>query len=171
VLAYQPEGIYVAGYPAGFGDNPARGMWRMDPATGASVQLPNGVGFRLIKEGVAWTDYWVITPRRLDRIDVATGTAQTWVNTHEEGWIWFIGLDSNGNPLVNVGMGTTWRLFIYTAPDTGTQIGSGNVYQNGITDGHGTWLAGEDGIYLLKPGLQLQKVSNVTGGNVAGPCN
>jgi hypothetical protein len=173
VLAYEPEGIYIAAIAYYSGDSPASGMWRLDPATGASTQLPNGVGFRQIRQGIAWTDYWVITPNRLVRIDVATGNSQTWVDTHGEGWIWFVGLDFNGNPLVDVsqGMNSNWRLFVYTAPDAGTLIAGVNVHQEGITDRYGTWLAGDDGIYLLKPGPKLEKVSNVTGGNVAGPCN
>jgi hypothetical protein len=173
VLAYQPDGIYIAAIRYYSGDSPASGVWRLNPATGASTQLPNSVGFRLIDHGTAWTDYWVIMPTRLDRIDVATGASQTWANTQGEGWIWFVGLDSKGNPLVDVSQGTNsnWRLFVYTAPQTRTLIAAINVHQEGITDSHGTWLAGDDGIYLLKPGLKLEKVSNVIGGNVAGPCN
>jgi hypothetical protein len=173
VLGYQPEGIYIAAIRYYSGDSPAMGMWRLDPATGSSTQLPNGVGFRLISQGMAWTDYWVIMPTRLDRIDVSTGSSQTWVNTQGEGWIWFVGLDSSGNPLVDVSQGTNsnWRLFVYTAPQTRTVIADVNVHQLGVTDSHGTWLAAEDGIYLLGPGPKLEKVSNVTGGNVGGACN
>jgi hypothetical protein len=172
VLAYQPEGIYIAAIRYYSGDSPATGMWRTDPATGASTQLPNGKGFRLIDRGFAWTDYWVIGPTRLDRINVSTGAVQTWVDTQGQGWIWFVGLDANGNPLVDVmeSMGDNGRLFVYTAPLIRTAIADVNVRAQAITDRHGTWLAGSDGIYLLQPGPKLVKVSEVTGGNIAGPC-
>lgn len=170
-IAYQPEGIYVVVVP--HPDGPASEMWLMNPTSGTSTQLPNGVGFRLISHGIAWTDYWVIMPRGLARIDVSTGASQTWVDASGEGWIWFVGLDSNGNPLVDVSEGTNsnWRLFVYTAPQTRTLLGQVSITQIGTTDSHGTWLAGRDGIYLLESVPQLVKVSDVTGGNVAGACN
>lgn len=173
VLAYEPEGIYVAAVRYYSGDSSASGMWRLDPSTGASTQLPNGAGFRLINGGIAWTDYWVIMPTHLDRIDISTGIAQRWVDTQGEGWIWFVGLDSSGNPLVDVSQGTNsnWRLFVYTAPQTKTLIAGVSLHQLGSTDSHGTWLAGDDGIYLLVPGPILEKVSTVTGGNVVGGCS
>jgi hypothetical protein len=176
VLAYQPEGIYIAAVRFQSGDSPALGMWRLDPATGASIQLPNGAGFDLIDHGIAWTDYWVIGPTHLDRIDVSTGAVQTWVQTQGDSWLWFAGLDGQGNPLVEVGQGAaapgngSWRLFVYTAPQRGTAIADVNIYKPGVTDSHGTWLAGSDGIYLLKPEPRLLKVSGVTGGNIAGRC-
>jgi hypothetical protein len=151
----------------------AYGLWLLDPATGASTQLPNGMPFWTINHGITWTDHWVIGPTRLERIDVSTGVGLNWVDTQGEGWIWFVGIDSNGNPLVDVSQGTnsTWRLFVYTAPQTRTVIADVNVHQLGITDSHGTWLAAEDGVYLLGPGPKLEKASDVTGGNVAGACN
>jgi hypothetical protein len=169
VLAWEREGIYVVEW--GHSDGPAQAMWRLDPATGSATQLPNGVGFRTINQGIAWTDYWTIMPRRLDRIDVATGNTQTWVTTKDE-WIWFAGLDASGNPLVDlIPVGRdAGRLFVYNAPDTGILIGAVMVRHDGISDRFGTWLAGEDGIYLLKPGPRLEKVSSVVGGTIAGPC-
>lgn len=170
VLAWQPEGIYVVEW--GHSDGPAQAMWLVDPATGSTSKLPSGVGFRTISQGIAWTDYWVIMPRRLDRINVATGETQTWVTANEGSWIWFVGLDANGNPLVDLGSvrNDSWRLFVYTAPGNGTLIAPVPVHQEAITDRYGTWLAGEQAIYLLKPGPRLEKVSDVTGGTIAGPC-
>jgi hypothetical protein len=171
VLAYQQEGIYVTAVR--YYSDGAFGLWRLDPATGASTQLPNGIPFWTIDHGTAWSDHWVIGATRLDRIDVSAGTSQTWVDTQGDGWIWFVGLDANGDPLVDVSQGTNsnWRLMVYTAPQTRTVIADVIVHQLGITDSYGTWLAAEDGIYILEPGPKLAKVSDVTGGNVAGACN
>jgi hypothetical protein len=171
VLAFQPEGIYTTAvryYSEG-----ATGLWLLDPSTGASTQLPNGGPFSFIGHGIAWTDHGLIGPTRLDKIEVSTGASQTWVNTQDEGWIWFVGLDSNGDPLVDVSQGTNsnWRLFVYTAPQVRTLLGAISVSEIGLSDSHGTWLAADDGIYLLVPGPKLLKVSAVTGGNVLGSCN
>jgi hypothetical protein len=171
VLAYEPEGLYVTSVR--WGGEGATGLWLVDPATGTSTQLPNGGPFSAIDSGVAWTDGWGIMPTQLEKVNVSTGTSQTWIDTQGEGWLWFVGLDSNGDPLVDVSQGTNtnWRLFVYTAPQTRTLLAAISIYHIGLTDSHGTWLAAEDGIYLLGPGLQLVKVSDVTGGNVAGACN
>jgi hypothetical protein len=173
VLAYQPEGIYVAALRYYSGDSSAMGVWRLDPATGAATQLPNGAGFRLIDHRIAWTDYGANRPRHIDRIDVSTGAAQTWVDTQGQGWMWFVGLDASGNPLVDVYQeaSDSWRLFVYTAPQTRTVIADVNVHEIGITDSHGIWLAGSDGIYLLQAGPKLAKVSDAAGGNIAGRCD
>ena len=171
VLAYQPEGIYTAAVTY-YSDRTPSDVERIDPSTGARSQMPNGVVFVVIDRGVEWTDGFRIMPTRLDRIEASTGTSQNWVETQGEGWIWFVGLDSNGHPLVDVSQGTTsdWKLFVYTAPQTRTAIADLKVHQLGISDSHGTWLAADDGIYLLGPDLKLVKVSDVTGGNVSGPC-
>src|SRR5689334_13014201 len=80
-----------------------------------AFNFPTGAGFDLIDHGIAWTDYWVIGPTHLDRIDVSTGAVQTWVQTQGDSWLWFVGLDGQGNPLVEVGQGAaapgnvSWR--------------------------------------------------------------
>ncbi len=170
VLAYQAEGIYVTA--PRFGSEGATGLWRLDPESGAATQLPNGTPFRTVDRGIAWTDHLTITPTRLDRIDVATGAAKNWVDTQSEGWIWFVGLDAGGHPLVNVVRNDdkSERLYVYTAPQTRTLLAQAGFHQPGTIDAHGTWLAGEDGVYLVTKGPKLEKVSNATGGNVAGPC-
>jgi hypothetical protein len=43
--------------------------------------------------------------------------------------------------------------------------------QLSVTDSHGTWLAGLDGIYLLDADDKLTKVSDMTGGTIAGACD
>jgi hypothetical protein len=170
VLAYQYEGIYTTA-PRYYSEG-ATGLWLLDASTGKSTQLPNGGPFSVIRNGVAWTKRPDISSTRLNRVEVSTGTSQTWVDTEGEGIIWFVGLDSSGDPLVDVwGTDNKWRLFVYTAPQVRTLLGAITVREIGLSDSHGTWLAAEDGIYLLVPGPRLEKVSAVTGGNVAGRCS
>jgi len=171
VLAYEPEGVYITAIRYG-GEGLGTGLWRLDPSTGASTQLPNGSGFEVISQGIAWTDFGSIMPRRLVRLDVSKGTQETWVDTQDHGWIWLVGLDGSGHPLVDVSEGTNgpWRLYVYTAPQVRTAIADLEVHHLSITDSHGTWLSGSDGIYLLLSDGTIAKVSTETGGAAAGSC-
>jgi hypothetical protein len=174
VVAYESGGVYVTavGYYSGEGGS---GLWRLDEATGVSTQLPNVQKgwIEAVDKGIAWTDGATIMPRTLTRLDLSSGSQQTWANVGEEGWIWFAGLDTQGSPLVNLipipatGPGV---LFVYTTPTGRTPIASVGLHQVGVTDSHGTWLAGDDGIYLLDVNDKLTKVSDVTGGTVSGGC-
>jgi len=113
-------------------------------------------------------------PRALTRLDLSSGSLQTWAFVGDEGWIEFVGLDSHGNPLVELNRipaTTAGVLFVYTTSQARTPLANGGFNKVGVTDSHGTWLAGEDGIYLLDPNDKLTKVSDVTGGNVAGGCH
>jgi hypothetical protein len=177
VVAYEREGIYVTAvrYYAGEGGS---GLWRLDPATGASIEIPNvgGAGWvEAVDHGIGWTDGAHIMPRGLTRLDLSSGSQQTWALVGEEAWIWFVGLDSTANPLVvlypNGASTNPGLLFVYTAPTVRVPIANLSFTQLGVTDSHGTWLAGADGIYLLDPDDNLTKVSDVTGGNVAGGCH
>jgi hypothetical protein len=174
VLAYEPEGVYVTSVRYYSGESLGSSLWRLDPATGASNEVRNGTPFRAINHGIAWTDGGRIMPPILTRVDEAAGSQQTWVDVSNQGWIWFVGLESSGLPVVDViegfGQSAQQVLFVYTAPQIGTPVAAGTFNQLGVTDSHGTWLSGTDGIYLLLAGLNLVKVSDVTGGNVAGAC-
>ena len=176
VRAYEREGVYVTSvtYYAGEGGG---GLWRLDPATGASTRIPNVEKgwIEAVDHGIAWTDGASIMPRSLLRINLSTGSQATWAHVGDEGWIGFVGLTSKGNPLVVVNrIGAsepTAELFKYTSPTVRTLIAPLSFRQSAVTDNHGTWLTGADGIYLLDPSDKLAKVSDVTGGIVAGGCN
>ncbi|TAN34764.1 hypothetical protein EPN29_01640 [bacterium] len=176
VLAYQPDGIYITAvrYYSGEG---GRGLWRLDPVTGASTEIPNVQAgwIEAFRNGIAWTDGGTIMPRRLLRMDLTSGTQDAWATVGDNAWIWFMGLDSHGYPLVTEFpiplTSASPVLYVYTTATSGTPISNGSFKQLTISDSHGTWLAGEDGIYLLDTNDTLVKVSDVTGGTVAGGCN
>jgi hypothetical protein len=175
VLAYETEGIYVADvtYQS---DRPPSSLWRLDPASGAITAISNVAPFRTIDHGIAWADGFNIGPMVLTRYDMATGSRQVWVDvTGQDSFIWFLGTDAAQHPLVDVVTGYSPRhdsLFVYTAPQVRTLIAGGVIFsQMGVTDEHGTWLGGSDGIYLLPADEKPVKVSDVTGNSVAGDCN
>jgi hypothetical protein len=176
VLAYQTDGIYLTavGYYGGEGGS---GLWRLDPVTGASTEIPNvQAGYiEVFSGGIGWTDGGTIMPRHLMRIDLATGNQETWATVGDNAWIWFVGLDANGHPLVTEFpiplTSASPVLYVYTTPTSRIAIANGSFKQPTISDSHGTWLAGEDGMFLLDAHDSLVKVSDVTGGSVAGGCN
>jgi len=173
VVAYAPDGIYVTAVTL-YSDY-SQGLWRLDPATGKSTKVLDGYATGLIDRGALWINRG-IPPNSLLRTQISTRVTQTWIDSPPGSYAWFVGLDASGHPIVDVGQGdyfagATWRVYVYTSPRSRTSVGDAAVREIGVNDTYGTWLAGEDGIYLLRPGgTVLDKVSNVTGGNVAGPC-
>jgi hypothetical protein len=176
VVAYEREGIYVTSVTY-YASEGGFGLWRLDPTTGASTQIPNvQMGWiEAVDRGIAWTDGATITPHALTRLNLASASQQTWADVGAEGWITFVGLDIKGNPLVVLhpygAPGDAGVLLVYPAPTVRTPIANLQAAPPSITDRHGTWFTGPDGIYLLDANDRLTKVSDVTGGSIAGGCN
>ena len=172
VLAYEPTGIYVNRFNYGR-DGLGTGLERLDPTTGSITEIPNGAPFEAIAGRSAFSDGGSLMPRTLVRMDVVTGVEETWFRTDEPAWLGLVGIDGAGHPIIDVNQGANfqdWQLEVLTAPMTATPIAGVHVRSVGVTDNYGTWLAGSDGIYLLRPDSTIVRVSDVTGGNVAGGC-
>ena len=173
VVDYEPEGVYVTSARYYAGEGYGDGLWRLNPVTGAATEIPNGVPFEVLEHGIGWTDNGTIMTRSLIRFDLSSGTQQQWGINGDDGWAAFVGLDGQANPLVDLHVFTSPAsavLYVYRAPQSRTAIASVAFEQLGVTDSHGTWLAAEDGIYLLDANDHLVKVSNETGGTIGGSC-
>jgi hypothetical protein len=169
VLAYEQDGIYISRvfYYAGEGDS---GLWRLDPATGSAVQLFASAYFTHIENGIGWTLNAGIEPSVLARVDLKTGSTQTWADLGSTGGLFFIGLDGNGLPLVQESFGNTSVLLHFASPMNGKSISNASFFAAAVTDIHGTWLGASDGIYLYNAGA-LEKVSSLGNwGYPAGAC-
>lgn len=174
VVDYESEGIYITAARYYGGEGYGTGLWRLDPATGAATEIANGIPFEVLDHGIGWTDGGTIMTKSLIRFDLTSGSQQQWGVNADSGWAAFVGLDSKGYPLVDLHVFTapaSPTLFIYSAPQSRRSIASVDLEQLGVTDRHGTWLAGADGIYLLDANDNLVKVSDETGGAVVGGCN
>jgi hypothetical protein len=174
VVDYESDGIYITAAHYYAGEGYGVGLWRLDPATGAATGIANGAPFEVLDHGIGWTDNGTIMTKSLIRFDLASGSQQQWGVNADSGWAAFIGLDGKGNPLVDLHVFTTpasATLFVYTAPQSRRPIASVAFESLGITERHGTWLAGAGGIYLLDAKDNLLKVSDETGGTVGGGCN
>jgi len=175
VVAYESGGVYVTAVRY-YSSEGGSGLWRLDEATGVSTEIPNVQKgwIEAVDKGIAWTDGATIMPRALTRLDLSSGSQQTWASVGDQGWILFAGLDTRGSPLVDlvpIPATTSGVLFVYTTSTERTLIANVGFHEVGVTDSHGTWLAGDDGIYLLDANDKLTKVSDVTGGTVSGGCH
>jgi hypothetical protein len=174
IVDYESNGIYITAAYYYAGEGYGNGLWRLDPATGAAKEIANGVPFEVLDHGIGWTDNGTIMTKSLIRFDLVSGSQQQWGVNADSGWAAFVGLDGKGNPLVDLHVFTapaSATLFVYAAPQSRRPIASVAFEQLGVTDRYGTWLAGADGIYLLDANDNLVKVSDETGGTVAGACN
>jgi hypothetical protein len=174
VVDYESEGIYVTAAHYYAGEGYGVGLWRLDPGTGAATEIPNGVVFEVLDHGIGWTDNGTIMTTSLVRFDLVSVSQQQWGVNADSGWAAFVGVDGKGYPLVDVHVftaPTSATLFVYAAPQSRRPIATVAFESIGVTDRYGTWLAGADGIYLLDANDKLVKVSNETGGSVAGGCN
>jgi hypothetical protein len=178
VLAYEHEGIYFVLGP--YFDFAPKNLWVLDPASGSVHPVAGGVAFDVIHQGIAWTGGWSIMPTKLTRYDVTTGDIRTWIDLGpvgpgSPGWISFVALDGRGNPIVDVSRNPnpmSDTLYDFAHPDQPVAIGMAPFVRldANATDSLGTWFSAVDGIYLLQPNDILVKVSNVSGGFVAGAC-
>jgi len=174
VLAYEPEGIYIVAVGYYHGES-SDGLWRVDPRTEQATKLYDHGFFISVANRAAWTLDRGIQPEVLTRIDLSNGGRETWLDVRPTGWVTFMGTDGSGHPLIVVkSFGSTGSvLMAYSAPQTGNEIagsGFGEQFAITVTDTHGTWLGGSDGIYLYQPGHGMLKVSDLSPGYPAGAC-
>jgi hypothetical protein len=171
VVAYEPEGIYLVGVHYYAGETTS-GLWRVDPTSGVVVQVEAAGYFVHVGNGFGWTLDRGIQPSILNRVDLRTRSTQTWADVTNAAWLYFVGQDSSGLPFVEVekfdGAGA---LVHYGAPKSSTTIGTGDFWPGTVTDGHGTWFSGPDGVYLYAAGRLERVSSGVSGyGYPAGAC-
>jgi hypothetical protein len=172
VIAWQPDGLYLVAVTYYRGEG-SHGLWKLDPDTGTLTRLFDNLYFAAVAGGTGWVLNAGITPSTLSWVDLATGTTHEWVNTSDQGWITFMGVDGSGHPFVNLQRfgGQPSQLMLYSAPQQASPIGSFPLwYAASATDMYGTWFGGQDGIYLYSAGGGLKKVSDVGQGLAAGPC-
>jgi hypothetical protein len=174
-LAWGPDGIYLATSP---GEGLGHPLTVVDPTTGSARDLAGTYGFEVLAGKYAWTDYGAPFPPTLIREDLTNGSTETWIDVTNHGGIHFLGQDSSGHPIVQVFPApyqpdAPVPMYLYTAPGQSFEIAAAITFEFGsrwITDEHGLWLQGTDGTYLLDSHDQLQRVSTVTGGQIAGIC-
>jgi hypothetical protein len=168
------------------------GLWRLDPATGGFTRVANVTDVWASDGEVVWagsvnpTDQRPLEglqrqPNQVDRVSIADGLRQPWLYSPSTA-LHVAGLDGRGRPLVWVDRGKSnggvltgsdsGALVLLTGPNQARTLYSGDglsKFRPDALDGHGLWLGGPDGIYLLEDGGPLRKVSGVAG-RPAGGC-
>jgi len=174
ILAFQPEGIYV--YPIMHRSGLPGGLWLLDPATSALKPFPTSMDgtWQLVSGGAAWGGPGGMAGDKLVRLDLTTGVLTTWVQRKVQGAVFegmgygvsVIGFDGSGRPLVEVFPPFDFRaspapqpkpdVWLVSSPGQATQVLGLQVPQQGVATGvsdpHGMWVEGRDGVYLYANG-------------------
>ena len=192
-LSYQPEGIYLTHHLSQ--TDATNGLWLLDPSTRALKPFSASMqaSWEAIAGGSAWTystDGNRFGSSSFARLDLSSGAVTTWftaisaIQIPQSGSksVRPVGFDASAHPIVEVytmGGNTTPEIWLLTAPSQSTQIGGLHLAQftppPGITDSHGAWVVGSDGIYLYRS-ESFERVASAPAGwntpnyNVAGPC-
>lgn len=128
VIAWAGEGIY-----AWDSTLPSMRLIRFDPKTGKSVELyrgdaskrfgtPENVQWDWIAGASAWSVAYpressgAITAAQLVRLDMTTGAVTVWLNDAGQ-TLALLGLDSQGRPLVSIGAGHGYEVWLGLAPN------------------------------------------------------
>jgi len=170
VLALEPEGVYVV--PIIHKSGVPSGLWLLSSTAPTLMAVPGAIAepWQVIAGGAAWGG--PVGEDRLDRLDLSTGVVTTWFRhavfvppgIGSTYGVSVVGFDRSLRPLVEVyppidtaasparttpvaevwlasGQGVDIKLAGMPLPDQGD-------LQVGVTDSHGTWFVGADGVYL-----------------------
>lgn len=165
----------VAGQIDGF----PKGVWRVDPATGAATQLlaTSAGSVLLVQNGVAWIG--LVNPAdpsppqpgkgqgfdTIESINLVTGATTTWLYRPGHAVI-FWGLDSSSHPVVMVvsppSFNAVLDLTLVDAPGSnGTSIPAGFLPLGDMeADSGRLWFGGADGLYYWTKATGLLKVES-----------
>ncbi len=191
-IAYRPEGIYLVHHLNG--TDAANGLWLLDPVSGSIKGYPAGAQgtWIAIAAGGAWS--YSVDGNRFGssgfaRLDLGTGTVATWytatssVQPPQSGSrvVRVIGFDRGEHPIVEIYTlgGNTPEVWLLTSPSQATRVRGLTLGDYtpppGVTDIHGAWVVGLDGVYLYG-GNGSQRMAAAPPGwmpdySVAGGCS
>jgi hypothetical protein len=192
-LSNQPEGIYLTHHLSG--TDASNGLWLLDPATGALKSYPASLkaSWEAVAGGSAWSysaDGNRFGSSSFARLDLSSGAVSTWFTATSSVQIPQSGsksvrplaFDTSAHPFVEVytmGGNVTPEIWLISAAGQATRVSGLQLSQftppPGITDSHGAWVVGSDGIYLYTSG-SFQRVASAPAGwntpnySIAGPC-
>ncbi len=162
-LAYRPDGVYLVHHLSGTDAN--NGLWRLDPASGTLTAFAAATrgSWAAIAGGGAWSyslDGNRFGSGSLGRLDLATDRVAIWqaVASNPQGapdgpGVHVIAFDPADHPVVETyASGATPEVSVISNPGVSRKL-SGialglSIPQLGVTDAHGAWIVGADGVYL-----------------------
>jgi hypothetical protein len=180
VLEYASRAIYLGlAY-----EGPIRGLWMMDPDTGAIRNVGDLAYLQAIDGSAVWLGSvnpadpnpqlgLGVQPDSIVRFDLVSGVRTTWLYLPGRA-VWVVAQDLAGHPIVEAGSSVSdnAELILLTGQGTAQPILNGVAAQLGfsspafglggtITDGHGVWFGSASGIYLYSPTGEFRKVSDM----------
>jgi hypothetical protein len=174
ILAFQPDGVYL--YPIVHRSGLPSGLWLLDPAKSALKPLPTSIDstWQLVSGGAAWGGPGGMAGDSLVRLDLITGALTTWFQHTVQGAVFegygygvsVIGFDGSGRPLAEVfppfdlqaspAPKPKPEVWLVSSPGQATRVLGLPVPQQGVatgvSDSHGMWVEGRDGVYLYADG-------------------
>ncbi len=174
VLAFQPEGVYV--YPIVHRSGLVSGLWLLEPARPTLKPVPTSINgtWQLVAGGAAWGGPGGTASDRLVQLDLLAGAQTTWFQHSVQGAVFegmgfgvsVIGFDEAGRPLVQVyppfdlqaspAPNPIPEVWLVSAPGQATRVSGLPLPKQGVatgvSDSHGLWVVGQDGVYLYANG-------------------
>ncbi|HEY2705484.1 MAG TPA: hypothetical protein VGL20_17515 [Candidatus Dormibacteraeota bacterium] len=185
VLAVRAEGVYAVHRRQAGGATD--GLLLLDPASGAARSLrptEAGVEWAAVGGGAVWGV--AVLPGggadELWRLDPATGGVTVWYHRQGAG-LRVVGVDGEGQPLVQVAAPQSSSVWLVTAPGQAHQVsddapGGDDTpgYPVSVTDAGGVWMSDDGGtLYRFSRSTGLRRVDIPrllpTGQRVAGGCS
>lgn len=179
---YVGDGIYLSAWVGGHdGPGPQIG-WKLNPSTGAVQALNGGQKYgSWIGSGGGWREDYnpadptvhqgMTGPNRLIRVDLTTGTEQTWFYQEGADSVQLLGFDRQGRPIVSSSTGQAITLWLLPDASHRSLLYSGSTYfVSAVADSQGIWFSNGSETDLYTPSAGLHKVSS-TGGSIAGGCH
>jgi hypothetical protein len=180
VVSFQADGIYItAGCPEGCPAD-ANKLWQLDPASGNVRKITDlqGDGW-IIANGSAWTaiDQAPVgsAPRfEVERVRLSDGSSSPWLSvtppcTSSCRGPDAVGVDADGNLLVELWIGDSVHLVRVTTPGKAEELVSlvaqseGSPYFiGGIMDQGATWFGTRQGLFAYSPGQGLRKLTDLS---------
>ncbi len=163
VLAVGAEGVYAVHRRQAGGASD--GLLLLDAATGRSRSLrPSeaGVEWAAAGGGAAWAV--AVLPGGADelwRLDPATGAVTVWYHRQGAG-LRVVGVDGEGQPLVQVAAPQASSVWLVTAPGQAHQV-SDDVPGGDDTPGYPAWVTDAGGVWMSDDGGTLYRFSRSTG--------
>jgi hypothetical protein len=182
VLAYRPEGVYAGQLTAGAAV--PTGLWLVNVTTGRARELQSSGRWQFIGGGAAWAlelrqpaptaPPWAHIDNgrygnTLVRLDLATGR-QTTVYAVGDVLLRFVGLDAQGDPVVDNLRSGVSPLTIVTAPGRLVTAGSGS-WVDTLTDGSRTWFGEGNSVWVKDAaGIRVEVFPRSGAFHLAGVC-
>jgi hypothetical protein len=158
---------------------PAPGVWVVDqgrPGSGHRIgDLPSGWSspVTLLGPAGAFEVGFGSAAESVERMDLATGAVSTWLDPLPNSYVQFLGLDSQGRPLVEVQGFQSVQVLLLEGANKAVHISDGSNTSfrpsAAVGDSHGIWFGDGGSIWLYQPSTGLREIFKMPTALFAAP--